>query len=122
MSSGNTCGAAAGSEAFRVVISEGEALLTKKIDAPTAAQVHFMVGDAYSDIVAIAAGESGGNGEYDPSQYEAEAETDRAKALQHYRAGLAVDNSSDSAKDAWRQAWHLAAGLLPNERYVCFGD
>jgi hypothetical protein len=122
MSSGNTCGAAAGSEAFRGVISEGETLLTKKIDAPTAAQVHFMVGDAYSDIVAIATGESGGNGEYDPTQYEAEAEADRTKALQHYRAGLAVDNTSDSAKDAWRQAWHLAAGLLPNERYVCFGD
>ena len=81
-----------------------------------------MVGDAYSDIVAIAAGESGGSGEYDPTQYEAEAEADRTKALQHYRAGLAVDNTSDSAKDAWRQAWHLAAGLLPNERYVCFGD
>jgi hypothetical protein len=51
MSSSNTCGVAAGSEAFRVEISEGETLLTKKIDAPTAAQIHFMVGDAYSDIV-----------------------------------------------------------------------
>jgi hypothetical protein len=38
------------------------------------------------------------------------------------RAGLAVDKTSDNAKDAWRQAWHLSAGLLPSERYVCFGD
>jgi hypothetical protein len=121
MSSGDVCGQP-GSEAFRKIISEGEALLSQKIDAPTAAQVHFMVGDAYSDIVAIAAGESGGNGEYDPAQYESEAEADRSKALEHYHAGLELDNRSQAAKSAWRQAWHLAARLLPNERYVCFGD
>lgn len=121
MSSGDVC-KQAGSEAFRAIISDGEALLSKKIDAPTAAQVHFMVGDAYSDIVAIAAGESGGNGEYDPAQYQNEADADRTRALQHYGAGLELDSNSDSAKDAWRQAWHLAAELLPNERYVCFGD
>ena len=121
MSNGNVC-PQAGPEAFRKVITEGETLLTTKIDAPTAAQVHFMVGDAYSDIVAISAGEAGGNGEYDPSQYQSEAGADRVKALEHYRAGLAVDMTSSAAKEAWRQAWHLAAGLLPDERYVCFGD
>jgi len=104
------------------VILEGEGLLAKGLDPPTAAHVHFMVGDAYSDIVAIAGGESGGNGEYESAQFEGEADSARAKALAHYRAGLAVDNSSENAKDAWRQAWHLAAGLLPSERYVCFGD
>ena len=121
MSGGEVC-SQAGSEAFRTIISVGEALLSKKIDAPTAPQVHFMVGDAYSDMVAIAAGESGGNGEYDASKYEAEAESDRTKALAHYRAGLAIDNTSPSAKDTWSQAWYLSAGLLPRERYVCFGD
>lgn len=121
MSSGAHCDQA-GSEPFRKVITKGEALLAKNIDAPTAAQVHFMVGDAYSDIVGIAGGESGANGEYDASQFEGEAEADRAKALAHYRAGLAVDNTSENAKDAWSQAWHLAAGLVPSERYVCFGD
>lgn len=122
MSSGDPCGAAGGSDAFRKVISEGEVLLTKKIDPLTAAQVHFMVGDAYSDIVAIVGGGSGPNGEYDPSQFEGEADADRVKALQHYRAGLAVDNTSENAKDAWSQAWHLVAGFLPKEHYVCFGD
>jgi hypothetical protein len=112
----------AGSDLFRKVILEGEGLLAKGLDPPTAAHVHFMAGDAYSDIVAIAGGESGGNGEYESGQFEGEADSARAKALAHYRAGLAVDNSSENAKDAWRQAWHLAAGLLPSERYVCFGD
>ena len=32
-----------------------------------------------------------------------------------------MDNTSENAKHAWRQAWHLAAGLLPSERYVCLG-
>ena len=111
-----------GSELFREVIKKGKALLTKKIDAVTEAQVHFMIGDAYSDIVALAAGEIGGNGDYDASKYEAEAEEDQTKALAHYRAGLAIDNASPSAKDAWSQAWHLSSGLLPRQRYVCFGD
>ena len=110
-----------GEEAFRKIISEGEVLLTKKIDAATAAQVHFMVGDAYSDIVAIAGGESGGNGDY-AGDSEKEADSAHAKALEHYRAGLAIDNTSENAGQAWSQAWHLAAGLLPSERYVCFGD
>ena len=37
-------------------------------------------------------------------------------------AGLAVDNSSEDAKRAWSQAWHLSAGLLPAMRYVCISD
>ncbi len=121
MSSGDICGRA-GSGAFRQIISDGEYLLTEKIDPDTAAQVHFMVGDAYSDIVAIAGGYAGPNGEYNVEQFQREAISARAKALRHYQAGLAVDNTSENAKDAYRQAWYLAAGLLPRERYVCFGD
>jgi len=110
-----------GSDLFRKVILDGETLLAKGLDAPTAAQVHFMVGDAYSDIVAIAGGVDP-NGDYASDNLEGEADSARAKALQHYRAGLAVDNTSENAKDAWRQAWHLAAGLVPGTRYACFGD
>jgi hypothetical protein len=119
MSDGTGC-ERSGSDDFRKVISKGEALLTKKIDAPIAAQVHFMVGDAYSDMVAIAGGEDP-NGAYVSVDFGDDA-VSRAKALQHYRAGLALDNTSENAKDAWRQAWHLAAGLVPGTRYACFGD
>ena len=112
----------AGSGLFRQVILDGEGLLAKRLDSGATAQVHFMVGDAYSDIVAIAGGDFGPNGEYSPDEFQNEADTDRSKALQHYHAGLAVDNTSENAKDAWRQAWLLSAGLLPSHRYVCFGD
>jgi hypothetical protein len=118
MSRGDGC-ERAGSVIFREVISKGEMLLTKKINASTAAKVHFMVGDAYSDIVAIADGVDA-NGAY-TSAVGDEADS-RAKALQHYRAGLALDNTSEDARDAWRQAWHLSAGLVPGTRYACFGD
>ncbi len=105
---------------FDKIILDGESLLAKRLDAGTAAQVHFMVGDAYSDIVAIAGGLVGANGEF--SATPAEGDIDRGKALDHYRAGLAVDKTSDSAKHAWNQAWRLTAGLLPGQRYTCGGD
>lgn len=112
----------AGQEFFRQVIRDGEELLAKRLDAQTAAQMHFMVGDAYSDIVAIAGGETGPNGEYDPARYRGEADADRSQAFRQYHAGLVLDNTSQAAKHAWSQAWRLAAGLLPNPRYLCFGD
>jgi hypothetical protein len=90
------------------VISVGEDLIARGIDAPTAAQVHFMVGDAFSDIIMRTRGASGDRGK---------AEAARSKALQHYAAGLADDGTSRQAKDAWLQAWHISAGLLPHARY-----
>jgi len=105
---------------FHTVIADGEWLLSKSPDAPTAAQVHFMVGDAYSDIVALAEGAEPDYG--DPAEYRNEADSARKKALQHYRAGLAADGISENAKDAWLQAWHLSAGLLPTTRYVYIND
>lgn len=106
----------------RTVILEGEQLLSKDLDASTAAQVHFMVGDAYSDFVALASQGLTAQGARDPDKYRAEAERDRAKALDHYRAGLSLENASQNAKDAWRQAWRLLAGIQPEERYVCFDE
>ncbi|SRR6266478_1460628 len=106
---------------FRNVLLDGERILAKGLDGPTAAQVHFLVGDAYSDIVAIAGGAET-DGEYDLAELGNEAVSARAKALEHYRAGLAGDDTSETAKDAWRQAWHLSAGLLPSTRNVCIGD
>jgi hypothetical protein len=107
-------------ETFRTVITDGEWLLAKNPDAATAAQIHFIIGDAYSDIVALAGGAEPDYGE--PAKYQPEAGVARQKALEQYRAGLAVDDTSDNAKDAWLQAWHLSARLLPTTRYVYIYD
>jgi len=95
------------------VISVGEDLIAKGIDAQAAAQVHFMVGDAFSDIIMRNRGAAGNRGK---------AETASSKALQHYAAGLADDGTSRQAKDAWLQAWHISAGLLPHTRYGSCGE
>jgi hypothetical protein len=105
---------------FHAVIADGEWLLAKNPDPPIAAQVHFMIGDAYSTIVALA---GGAEPDYDdPAKYKDEADSARKKALEHYRTGLAEDGVSENAKDAWLQAWHLSAGLLPATRYVYIYD
>ncbi len=90
------------------VISVGEDLIGRSVDATTAAQANFMVGDAYSDILLRNSLESGDR---------SKAKAARAKALQHYAAGLAGDATSRQAKDAWLQAWHISAGLRPHARY-----
>lgn len=117
-----SCGGQDSDDPSRKVILEGEKLLSNGLDAPIAAQVHFMVGDAYSDLVALAAQGLNAQGSPDPDKFRGEAEVDRAKALEHYRAGLAVDNASQNAQDAWRQAWRLLARIQPDERYVCFEE
>ncbi len=86
------------------VIPVGEDLIAKGVDAQTAAQVHFMVGDAFSDIIRA-------------SDDRGKVKESRSKALQHYAAGLAGDGTSRQAKDAWLQAWHISAGLPPHTRY-----
>lgn len=90
------------------VISVGEDLIAKGVDARTAAQLHFMVGDAFSDIVVQTGRASNDRGKADAA---------RSKALKHYAAGLAGDGTSRKAKDAWLQAWHISAGFLPHTRY-----
>lgn len=89
------------------VISVGEDLIKRGLDAPTAALTHFMVGDAYSDLLLRAGGAQG----------RGKVESARSKALKHYAAGLAADGTSRQAKDAWLQAWHISAGLRPHARY-----
>ncbi|HKF00709.1 MAG TPA: hypothetical protein VKB49_00300 [Candidatus Sulfotelmatobacter sp.] len=103
---------------FRTVIPDGEWLLTKKPNADVA-QIQFIIGDAYSDMVALAGGAVPDYGEAFSHQ---EGEAARERALQRYRLGLAVDSTSENARDAWLQAWHLQAGLLPETRFVYEGD
>ena len=103
------------------VISGAEGLLAKGLDKSIESHVHFVLGDAYSDIVALGEGDDPDLGSDELAKYSDEVEDARTKALGHYRAGFSVDATSETARDAWLQAWHLSAGLLPRTRYVC-GD
>jgi hypothetical protein len=104
---------------FHTVIADGEWLLARNPDAATAAQIHFIIGDAYADMVALA---DGGEPDYGESFSKEEGNAARVKALEHYRAGLVVDGVSENAKDAWLQAWNISAGLMPTTRYIYIDD
>jgi len=101
------------------VIARGEPWL--KIIGPTQrAELHFILGDAYADSVGIAA-EVFLSPEYRKNAHDNPSA--RAKALEHYRAGLAIEQDSPRARDAWRTAWRLLAGQPPRRmRFYCEND
>ena len=113
---------AAGGDPFQEVIDRGEAYLPKLTDSSLAARVHFVVGDAYAEIVGLAAG----MGDYDygdSTRFLPRAAPARIKALEHYRAGLAFERGTTAAAGAWRTSWRLAAGLPPVKlRFLCIND
>ena len=110
-----------GGEAFRRVIAEGGALLSGAKDPDLRAELHFLIGDAYADIVALAAVE--GNEYADTAAYAAESPKARLDAIAQYRAGLAIDHRSAKARSAWLEAWRLLAGLPPTTtHFFCVYD
>ncbi|HEU5453215.1 MAG TPA: hypothetical protein VFU76_14570 [Terriglobales bacterium] len=113
----------AGAEEFAEVIAKGEALLAgaRALPAETLAALHFMVADAYTTIVWLA---TTADTEYhDPKTYAPQADSARAKALEHYRAALKLEHGTARSHAAWREAWRLAAGLAPTSgRYFCIYD
>jgi len=115
-----SCGA--GTDPFQQVIDRGEAYLPKMADSSLRARLHFMIGAAYAEIVGLAAG----MGDYsvgDPAPFRPRAEAARAKALEHFQAGLVVERSAPRAEGAWRTSWRLAAGLPPAQlSFLCLND
>jgi hypothetical protein len=110
-----------GVEAFRAVIANGERYLERAPDSPVATDVHFLVAEAYRDVVALAAG--AGDIYADSSRYSGEAGAAGRSALAHYTAAIASGAGGPTARAAWRRAWWLRAGLLPRGvRFLCIYD
>lgn len=106
-----------GPDGFRAVIENGRRYLERVSDSPIAAQVHFYLGEAWRDVVALAGGAGGDFA--DVSRYEVEADSARAAALRHYRQAIAA-GPSPTAHAAWRQAWWLLSGMAPvGTRFFC---
>jgi len=110
-----------GGDAFRRVATVGESLLTHLPDS-LAAEVHLLVAQSYGDIVELAFNSD--MAEYfDREKYAAEAGSARARAIAHYRHGLARDHSSPIARASWLEAWRLLAGLPPGTtHFACVYD
>jgi hypothetical protein len=109
------------SDEFREVIAEGERFLKGTHDRVTTLAVERAVADAYRDIVSLAGGS--GSEWANPSDYARESAPARRLALDHYHAVLALDSTSAASRDAWREAWRLAAGLpTVRLRFFCVND
>lgn len=112
-----------GGEEFAPVIRQGESLLAgaRSLPPQTLASLHFMVADAYATIVWLAT--TPGDDYHDPAKYRPQEAVARVKALEQYRAALALEHGTARSHAAWSDAWRLAAGLPPQQgRYFCIYD
>jgi hypothetical protein len=73
-----------------------------------------MMGDAYRDIVALAAGQHGDT-YADSGTYKPEQANSRSRAVAEYRAGLALDDKSDTLGIARERLRLLQAGEAPHD-------
>lgn len=112
----STC--ARGSEQFKRVITQATPLMTGKPDPDVALRVHMLVGDAYAAPVALSG--AARNDFFDPERYRSAVLGAREKAIEKYRAVLAIDPHGPLAAEAWNKAWRLTAGLPPMSiRFYC---
>jgi hypothetical protein len=77
------------------------------------------MGDAYRDIVALAAGQHGDT-YADSATYKPEAAKARSNAVAEYRAGLALDDKSETSSIAKERLRSLQAGEARHDtRFFC---
>jgi hypothetical protein len=110
-------------DASQRVSAMAEQLLLVMTDSAEAAELHFLAGNGYADIVALAAGEGGSYA--DASAYTAAAPDARSRAIAHYREGVKLDPTPGSRDGlaAWLEAWRLLAGLPPTTtHFFCVYD
>src|SRR6185369_13781845 len=95
---------------YRAVVSEGEKYLKRKPNSAIQPDIHFMMAEAYGDILFLAT-EGGGYGPL----IELRPETDSARihAIDHYRLAFSSGGNSSRAGAAWTDAWRVLAGLPP---------
>jgi len=107
-------GCEGGEELFRKVLQRGSEYLKQKRSPGVEARIHFQMGNAYRDIVALAAGQHGDT-YANPAKYKPEAADAKTKAIAEYRAGLALDDKSYVASVAKERLEALQAGKAPHD-------
>ena len=96
-------------------------MLTRTSAPVIRARLLLLLGDAYSDLVGLAAGM--GQGYVDAASYASRAAAARKRAVALYREALELDRGAPRARDRWRQAWRLLAGLPPSTtHFFCVND
>jgi hypothetical protein len=111
-----------GGNGFRAVLKERREFLRRKPDSGLQSDIHRLMADAFSDIMALANG--GGYDESVSAEYKPEGASSRARAIEEYRLAFAAPvPSSSRTRKAWRNASRLMAGLTPGRtHFYCVSD
>jgi hypothetical protein len=105
-----------GSTGFRTVVREGGQFLRRTPGSPLASHVHLLMAQAWGDIVTLATG--GGYDESVSTAYKSDEASARKRAIEEYRLAFASPiQRPGRAREAWRNAWRLMAGLSPSRTY-----
>jgi hypothetical protein len=108
-------------ECCRKVINEGENILSSSNIQDYISTIHFMVGDAYRDMIYSACLIM--NNSDDSSSYKLRVIEYRKKAIEHYKSGLLIDKYSYESRQAYIELWRLIVGVEPNiTRFYYEGD
>ena len=106
---------------FRAVIAQGQEYVRRRPDSAIKPDLHFLMAQAYGDIVALAAGAF--YGEPESAKYQPEAAPARIRAIEQYRIAFDSANNTPRAREAWPYAWRLVAGLPPSKlHFFCIYD
>jgi hypothetical protein len=96
------------------VIARGERYLREHSGSGIRAEVHFMVGEAFADIVALAAGATDYPSQYRAADYAPRVDSARTRAVEEFRAAVALAGPShERSRMVWQAAYRLMAGTPP---------
>ena len=105
-------------EGFRAVIHEGEDYLRRKPETALRVDIHFLMAEAYADIVRLASGDSpSSSSQSNSARYGPEAAAAREKAIELFRVAFEVAANTLRARQVWPTAWRLVAGFAPTRTY-----
>jgi hypothetical protein len=101
------------SEGFRAVIAQGQEYVRRRPGSAIEPDLHFLMAQAYGDIVALAAGSA--YTESENNEYKPEAASARTRAIEQFRIAFDSANNTPHAREAWPDAWRLIAGFPPSK-------
>jgi hypothetical protein len=104
-----------GTNAFDQVIRRSDEFLRTHPGTSIATDLHFLMAEAYADIVSLADGAGGEHADVD--DYKSKSDRARTRALEEFRLAFAAEPNSPRALALWSTAWRLAAGLSPTRTF-----
>lgn len=108
-------------EGFREVIAQGQEYIRRRPGSAIEPDLHFLMAQAYGDIVALASGSA--YTESESNEYRPEAASARTRAIEQFRIAFDSADNTPRAREAWPDAWRLIAGFPPGKiHFYCIYD